>query len=168
MAPIQIEIDDPQTDSKRCFVKNILKLIAALALIAQFSGARADLIDKRTGSTPPPAPEASKDQRIETPHSAPDAVVAPPPTWEVRIDDGSINTTMRRWAFAAHWQLSWEVPVDYPAEVQDVFKGSYEDAVRRVINALKISPYPPWPCFHENNVLRIVRRVQGDNSECLR
>lgn len=88
-------------------------------------------------------------------------------TWEIKATDLSIYGAMVRWAKEADWQLSWTIPKDYPVEIVDSHTGTFEDAVFRVLDAYKVSEYPPWPCFHRNKVLRVVRRV-GDGQECKR
>jgi hypothetical protein len=88
-------------------------------------------------------------------------------TWALRTEDGSIYAALKRWSLAAGWQLSWEIPVDFPIEIVDSSTGTFEKSVRRVLTALRISDYPPYPCFHENRVVRVVRRIQGNDDECM-
>jgi len=88
------------------------------------------------------------------------------PQWELRVEDGSIYAALKRWSAQVGWQISWEIPVDFPVEIVDVSTGPFEESVRRVLTAFKVSDYPPYPCFHENKVIRIVRRIQGNDDEC--
>jgi len=90
----------------------------------------------------------------------------PATTWNLRVEDGSVYVAIKRWSAIAGWQVSWEIPVDYPIEIIDSSTGSFESSVRRVLAAFAVSDYPPYPCFHENHVVRIVRRIQGNDSEC--
>lgn len=94
--------------------------------------------------------------------------VAPVPSvqWDLRVEDGSIYAALKRWSYLAGWQISWEIPVDFPIEIMDSSKGSFENSVRRILTAFKVADYPPYPCFHENKVVRVVRRIQGDDEEC--
>ena len=86
--------------------------------------------------------------------------------WELRIEDGSVFAALKRWSVVSGWQLSWEIPVDFPIEIFDSSSENFEDAVRRVLTAFKVADYPPYPCFHENKVVRVVRRIQGNGTEC--
>jgi len=88
------------------------------------------------------------------------------PQWELRIEDGSIYAALKRWSAKVGWQISWEIPVDFPVEIVDVSAGQFEESVRRVLTAFRVSDYPPYPCFHENKVIRVVRRIQGNDDEC--
>lgn len=87
-------------------------------------------------------------------------------SWELRAEDGTVYAALKRWSVLAQWQISWEIPVDFPIEIEDAATGTYEYAVQRVLAALRVSDYPPHPCFHENRVVRIVRRIQGNDDEC--
>lgn len=86
--------------------------------------------------------------------------------WHLKAEDGSVYAALKRWATTAGWQMSWEIPVDFPIEILDSSTGSFEASVRRVLTAFRVSDYPPYPCFHENRVVRVVRRVQGNDDEC--
>lgn len=104
---------------------------------------------------------------------APVAVAAVEPTakkalshWEIRANDLSIYSALKRWSDEAGWQLSWEIPVDYPVSIVGSFDNNFRGAVDSVVEAYRDSDYAPKGCFYENNVLRIVRRV-GDGKECL-
>jgi len=88
--------------------------------------------------------------------------------WDLRADDGTVYAALKRWAATAGWQISWEIPVDFPVEILDISYGSFEDSVRRVLTAFKVADYPPYPCFHKNHVVRIVRRISGTDDECQR
>lgn len=87
-------------------------------------------------------------------------------TWHLKAEDGSVYAALKRWAKTSGWQLSWEIPVDFPIEILDSSTGTFEDAVRRVLTAFRVADYPPYPCFHENKVVRVIRRIQGNDDEC--
>jgi hypothetical protein len=86
--------------------------------------------------------------------------------WQLRAEDGTVYAALKRWSALAGWQISWEIPVDFPIEIEDDASGTYESAIQRVLTALRVSDYPPHPCFHDNRVLRVVRRIQGNDDEC--
>jgi len=98
--------------------------------------------------------------------SGPAPTIGTQASWALRAEDGSVYAALKRWSVSAGWQISWEIPVDFPIEIEDVSGGSYEFAVRRVLTAFRVSDYPPHPCFHENRVVRVVRRIQGNDDEC--
>ena len=104
-------------------------------------------------------------QLIKKEAAAPATTATPELTWEIRSDDMAINPTIRRWAKIANWQVSWEIPVDYPVTLTDKFVGSFESAVARVVNAYEGSDYPPKACFYDNKVVRMVR-LMGNGKEC--
>jgi hypothetical protein len=86
-------------------------------------------------------------------------------SWDIKSDDLAINPTIRRWAKIAGWQVSWEIPVDYPVTLTDKFVGTFESAVARVVTAYEGSDYPPKVCFYDNKVVRVVRLI-GNGKEC--
>jgi hypothetical protein len=89
----------------------------------------------------------------------------PAQEWEIKPDDMSIYTALRRWGQAAQWQVTWEIPVDFPVTITDKFQGNFEDAVTRVVTAYEGSDYPPKACFYQNRVVRIIRLL-GNGKEC--
>lgn len=109
---------------------------------------------------------------------APDARGIPPQTavqpqvrrpnnrWELRAADMSIYGAMKRWTDLAGWQISWEIPVDFPVTIVGVFDNNFRGAIDTVLDAYRGADFPPKGCFYENNVLRVVRRI-GDGKECL-
>lgn len=86
--------------------------------------------------------------------------------WHLKAEDGSVYAALKRWATSAGWQMSWEIPVDFPIEILDSSSGTFEEAVQRVLTAFRVADYPPYPCFHENKVVRVIRRIQGNGDEC--
>lgn len=106
-------------------------------------------------------PAASRPPEITTPTASP----SQSGTWEIRPTDLTIYAAMKRWAAQAKHQLTWEIPVDYPVTILDRFNGTFEEAVKRAMDAYEIADLQPKACFYDNNVVRIVRRV-GDGKEC--
>lgn len=138
------------------------------------------------GDAPPVASAAKRDIALQTPTAAkahapltaggvpvlPAAEVVPPVaaisqtgSWEIRPTDLTIYAAMKRWAAQAKHQLTWEIPVDYPVTILDRFNGTFEEAVKRAMDAYEIADLQPKACFYDNNVVRVVRRV-GDGKEC--
>jgi hypothetical protein len=85
--------------------------------------------------------------------------------WEIKASDLSIYGTLKRWSDQAGWQLSWEIPTDYPVTILGSFDNNFRGAVDSVMDAYGASDFPPKGCFYDNNVIRVVRRV-GDGKEC--
>lgn len=129
------------------------------------------LVQERTASRDLSGTTNQAAQPMST-RPAPTQVVAAPrkPGWTIRLADGLVSNYFRRWGSESnpHWQVAWEVPVEYKVEIEDEYVGlTFQEAVRKVTNAYAVSDYPIWPCFYRNYTLRIVRRTRGDNTECL-
>lgn len=87
------------------------------------------------------------------------------PKWEVKVSDVTLRQTLARWARSAGWQLSWEVKVDYPVQLEAIYVGSFDTAVEQFTDALRGSDYPLDACFYTGN--RVVRVVHhGDMKVC--
>lgn len=118
-----------------------------------------------------PAPAAVTVSAVPPAPAAPEArPVKSFPLWEIQARDLSVYSAFRRWARSSGWQISWEIPVDYPATVLHQSSGTFEDAVDSVLAAYAKADYPPKGCFHTNQtppVLRVVRR-DGTGHECER
>lgn len=86
-------------------------------------------------------------------------------TWEILPQDISIYSALKRWSQEAGWQLSWEIPIDYPVTIAGSVKGDFEQAIDQVFTSYEDADYPPKGCLYSNKVVRVVRRV-GDGNEC--
>lgn len=78
--------------------------------------------------------------------------------WDIRMEDGDIQVSLRRWATKAGWSLVWEIDgVVYPVIANASLNGTFEEAVEAVIKSLARIDVPPKAKFHTgNNVLRII------------
>lgn len=92
-------------------------------------------------------------------------------TWKLEASDLSVFSAIKRWARKTlqsgnGWQVSWEVPIDYPVTIVGTFKGEFEEAVSELIEGYRKSDYPPKACkYMHNRVVRIVR-LTGTGKEC--
>ena len=151
---------------------------AAISCVQNRGSATFTAVNQKTSQKPDCVlPEKLNRTMVAETSSAVQAETAPPVQsfatvsesqlpWELRVEDGSVYAALKRWSSQVGWQVSWEIPVDFPIEIVDVSMGSFEDSVRRVLTAFKVSDYPPHPCFHQNKVIRVVRRIQGNDDEC--
>ena len=90
-------------------------------------------------------------------------------TWDVDVKDVNIAGTFVKWGRAAGWQVRWDANKHILVDAPDRLAGSFEDAVRAVLEAPGIaqSSYPLEVCFYPNTppLARITRK--GDQSkEC--
>lgn len=104
--------------------------------------------------------------RVTVPVNVPTvAVAAPTQVWEVKVSDVTLRRTLQRWARQAGWQVSWEVKIDYPVQLEAVYRGSFDSAVEHFTNALRGSDYPLAACFYDgNHVVRVMHF--GDMKTC--
>lgn len=87
------------------------------------------------------------------------------PQWAVRAKDVTLRQTLSRWAKEAGWQVAWEMRYDYPVQLEGVFSGKFEDAVKQLMQSLRYSEYPAFACLYEIN--RVVRVLHyGDKKQC--
>ena len=81
------------------------------------------------------------------------------PLWEMSRTDGTLRSALSRWADASGWQLSWEVPFDYPINLGAQFQGSFEEAVASVAKSLEQAEMPIQVTFYRAN--KVVRVLAG-------
>ncbi len=87
----------------------------------------------------------------------PAKVPAAKPVWEMSQTDGTLRNTLSRWANASGWQLSWEIPFDYPITLGAQFQGSLEEAVASVATSLESAEVPIQVTFYRaNKVMRVL------------
>lgn len=139
------------------------------------AGAKADAIAMLTEAKKASSVAAQGDSTKSSPPSsiAPTGAGTPAPVtpsmirdWQIKPSDLTIYATLRRWAKEAGWQVSWEVPVDYPATLTSNFRGSFEDATESVLTAYKNTEFPLQGCFYQaNQVLRVTRYV-ANSRDC--
>ena len=90
-------------------------------------------------------------------------------TWDIRLHDINLANTFQRWAASAGWRVRWDARKHVMIEAPDQIGGTFEDAVRTVLEApgIAASAYPLEVCFYPNTppVARIT--LKGDqDKEC--
>lgn len=61
-----------------------------------------------------------------------------PANWAV-LADSSLRASLQGWAESAGWTLVWEGPFDFRVQVSAEFKGSFEEAVAALVDAVHLS-----------------------------
>jgi type III secretion protein C len=57
--------------------------------------------------------------------------------WEIMPSDHTLKSAIQRWATAAGWQLSWELPIDFPIEASMTADGTFEQAVDVIVASMQ-------------------------------
>jgi Toxin co-regulated pilus biosynthesis protein Q len=98
-------------------------------------------------------------QEIVDPVQSP--VATPAPSWSVRVEDITLENTLKRWVQQSNHQLLWDTDREIQITAQDEFSGSFEDALNRVLQspAIRQSEYPLEAVIYANNppLVRITR-----------
>lgn len=89
-------------------------------------------------------------------HQKPAMSQMPVNEWQLRLEDKTLQTAVKRWADDAYWKLIWDTPVDYPIEeashpyksINEALKWTLEDAFQKGIS-LQATFYT------QNRILRI-------------
>jgi hypothetical protein len=89
------------------------------------------------------------------------APVAPTPaskkTWEVRLTDGTVYGTLKRWSKDAGMQLMWETENhDLRLRGQATYSGDFDVAIHELMQSVEHSDYPMRACIYDNGAVRIV------------
>lgn len=89
--------------------------------------------------------------------------------WEIKLQDIHLANTFQRWAGAAGWRVRWDARKNVMIEAPDQITGSFEDAVRLVLEApgIATSAYPLEVCFYPNTPPLARITLKGDqDKEC--
>jgi hypothetical protein len=93
---------------------------------------------------------------------APAVVAAPAPVtplqaWHVTRDDRSLKSLLTKWSEIAGWQVSWELPVDYPLIGTKKYEAGFQEAVEAVVTSMTATEFPFKVIFYKgNSVVRVV------------
>ena len=73
------------------------------------------------------------------------------------VPSGSyLRATLQTWSQSAGWMLVWDSPLDYRVRAAAQFRGSYEDAVRRLVDAIhETNPELRATLYRGNRVLHV-------------
>lgn len=86
------------------------------------------------------------------------------PRWVLQTEDKTVQGALIRWAKAAGWHLSWEMPdgEDLKFDQSASFTGDFASAVKSLAATLAQSPMPIKAILYSgNHVLRIVPVTSG-------
>lgn len=78
-------------------------------------------------------------------------------TWEIRTSDVTISRSLRRWGEESGYQVIWESPKDFPVMASAAFSGSFQDALKAVIESLSKTDSPMQATYYVNGVVHITR-----------
>jgi len=77
--------------------------------------------------------------------------------WEVRISDGTIYGTLKRWTRDAGMELVWETDNnDMRLGAKATYTKSFDEAVFELMKSVEHAPYPMRACIYENNAVRVI------------
>jgi hypothetical protein len=77
--------------------------------------------------------------------------------WQVTRADRSLKSLLTRWSETAGWQVSWELPVDYPLIGTKALAGEFQAAVEAVVSSMSAADFPFKVIFYKgNSVVRVV------------
>lgn len=108
---------------------------------------------------PAPAPDPAGVAALTGAPNAAAPAGATGTSWDIVMADKTLNGAMARWAAAAGWQLSWELPVDYAVQARTSVAGSFDEAVTQVVNSMESAEIPMQAIFYKGNkVLRILAK----------
>lgn len=83
-------------------------------------------------------------------------------TWTVQFSDGTVRRMLQRWSADAGYQLLWDVPRDYPIEVEVKLHGNFRDVVWLVVKSLSGTDAPVQATINSDvRLVRIVRFLNG-------
>ncbi|MBS3912795.1 MAG: TcpQ domain-containing protein [Hydrogenophaga sp.] len=117
-----------------------------------------------------PAVESSAEgARIAASPTVEERPAVPAQTWEVKVSDLRLETTLERWVQQAGYRLLWDADRHILITAEDRFSGSFNDALNRVLNspAIRESDYPLEAVVYANDppLLRITRLGDQPNKE---
>lgn len=142
--PVAIEGDDGVIDMLVSWPAGGVTRKAALDHIAKTYGINIELRGARINVTKAP-------------------IVQGPVAYAPIPEDKNYRTMLKRWASQAGWtfeDVHWQMPRDIPLVGGGNFGLDFRDAVRQVMDATMLTEMPGRPCFHSNQVLRILPRNQ--------
>ncbi|MGY0195321.1 TcpQ domain-containing protein [Leptothrix sp. BB-4] len=83
-------------------------------------------------------------------------------SWAVQFSDGTVRRMLARWSSEAGYQLLWDVPRDYPIEVEMNLQGSFRDVVWLVVKSLSETDAPVQASINADiRLIRVVRFLNG-------
>jgi len=81
--------------------------------------------------------------------------------WEIAPEDATLRNALSKWAGEAGWQLSWDMPYDYPIRLRAAFEGNFEQAIAGIAKSFQEAEVPIAITFYRGNrVLRVVAATE--------
>ncbi len=78
-------------------------------------------------------------------------------TWDVRVSDGTVYGTLKRWSKDAGMQLMWETENhDLRLRGQASYTADFDVAVYELMKSVAHSDYPMRACIYDNGAVRII------------
>lgn len=82
--------------------------------------------------------------------------------WTVPFSDVTVRRLLQRWSADAGYQLLWDVPRDYPIEVEMTLSGKFRDVVWLVAKSLAETDAPVQVSINTDiRLVRVVRHLNG-------
>lgn len=84
--------------------------------------------------------------------------------WEVKVEDVNLEATLKRWVRQANYQLLWDSDREILLPAGDVFVGTFEEALDRVLQspAIRNSDHPLEAVIYANNPPLVRVKRLGD------
>ncbi|SNT21967.1 Toxin co-regulated pilus biosynthesis protein Q [Noviherbaspirillum humi] len=118
-------------------------------------------LNRKVGSGQSPRP-AGMNQSLTASHISSAEKISQDATqcpWEVKPQDGTLRRSLEAWSIRAGWQPYWDMPVDFPVELNAKLCGTFETAIEQVLAGLSSSDAPVRALFYSGN--RVIRFVSG-------
>lgn len=80
-------------------------------------------------------------------------------SWIITPSDQNFRLLIEKWSKQAGWVSVWQVDKDIPIDTASQFNGQFKQAVRYLLSSTVLTDLSLKPCFHSNNVVRIVRET---------
>ena len=140
-------------------------IFGAIAVLATSAGAQSIEVKQQAFAIDVPLPFGIPGST----QSARDLTTPQASTWDVKLQDINLANTFQRWAAAAGWRVRWDARKHVMIEAPDQIGGTFEDAVRIVLESpgIAASAYPLEVCFYPNTPPLARITLKGDqDKEC--
>lgn len=140
-------------------------IFGAIVVLANSAGAQSIEVKQQAFANDVPLPFG----RPVAPHPAAGWNAQNGGTWDIKLQDINLANTFQRWAVAAGWRVRWDARKHVMIEAPDQIGGTFEDAVRTVLEApgIAASAYPLEVCFYPNTPPLARITLKGDqDKEC--
>ena len=84
--------------------------------------------------------------------------------WLISANDKTVRQAFLKWGKQAGYTVVWDVPKDINIDAEAEISGTFEDAIKGVLEAISVSDYPVEAVAYDNRVLRIVKTARNANA----